>query len=96
MYTFGGDFQYGDARVTYQSQQVLRKEINQNPEKYGIKLVYSTPNDYIKALQQQNLPYPTNKYDFFPYRDFPLMWWTGFFTSRVALKGMAMDYGRYF
>ena len=96
MYTFGGDFQYGDARITYQNQQTLRKYINQNSEKFNMTFVYSTPNDYVQALMKQNLAYPTNRNDFFPYRDYPYNWWTGFYTSRVALKSMIMDYGRYF
>ena len=88
IYTFGGDFQYGDARVTYMNQQTLMKHINANTEKYKLKLIYSTPGEYIRTINKKNYTFPENTFDFFPYRDYPLSFWTGFYTSRVALKGM--------
>jgi hypothetical protein len=53
-----------------------------------MEIIYSTPGDYIDAVHEQGEVYPKNTHDFFPYRDKPFQWWTGFYTSRPALKGM--------
>jgi hypothetical protein len=74
--------------VNYFNQQVVFNHINAHPERYQLEIKYSTPNDYIDAVHAQAEVYPRNEYDFFPYRDLPYQWWTGFYTSRPALKGM--------
>lgn len=96
-HTFGGDFQYGAAGITFQNSKLLIDYINSRPGEYGMRMIYSTPGNYIKSLHRQNKTYPKNNYDFFPYRDLLEVssWWTGFFTSRVALKSMIREYGRY-
>ena len=42
-------------------------------EKHGDKYVfrYSTPSDYIDALQKHNVQWPTKYDDMFPYSDNP-------------------------
>jgi hypothetical protein len=39
--------------------------------------------------------YPVKTDDFFPYADNAHSFWTGYFTSRVALKGFVKDFSRY-
>lgn len=53
-------------------------------EKYFFK--YSTPSDYIDALKQYNISWPTKYDDMFPYADRPTTYWTGFYTSRANDK----------
>lgn len=58
-----------------------------------INMFYSSPNTYtdckfkeIWAAQNLDGPYETKTDDFFPYSDRPNGFWTGYFTSRPALK----------
>ena len=58
-----------------------------------INIFYSSPNTYtdckfkeIRAAQKLDGPYETKTDDFFPYSDRPNGFWTGYFTSRPALK----------
>jgi hypothetical protein len=60
-----------------------------------MKFIYSTPGAYIKAIREENLSYPTKSDDFFPYADHENAYWTGYFTSRVAIKGFVRDFGRW-
>lgn len=41
------------------------------------------------------MSYPTKTDDFFPYADNQHAFWTGYFVSRVALKGFVRDFGRF-
>ena len=53
-------------------------------DKYHFR--YSTPSDYIDALQKLDVRQPTKYDDMFPYSDNPQAYWTGYFTSRANLK----------
>jgi hypothetical protein len=46
-------------------------------------------------VRKEGATFPTKTDDFFPYADNPHAFWTGFFTSRVALKGFVRDLSRY-
>ena len=48
---------------------------------------YSTPSRYIDAVHNANKTWTLKTDDFFPYADGPYHYWTGYFTSRPALKG---------
>ena len=94
MHCMGGDFHYADARVTFKNMDKLIDYINKRPS-YGVTFKYSTPSDYLKAIRQEQATYPVKTDDFFPYADQPHAVWSGFFTSRVALKGLVKDMSRY-
>ena len=47
-------------------------------------MFYSTPSRYLDAVKNKSLEVKTD--DFFPYADCPHCYWTGYFTSRPALK----------
>ena len=47
---------------------------------------YSTPTLYLDALHKANQTWELKTDDFFPYADCPHCYWTGYFTSRPALK----------
>ena len=55
----------------------------------GIKFIYSTPKTYMKAINKLNKQYSVKSDDFFPYSDNKYSYWTGYFTSRPALKLIA-------
>jgi hypothetical protein len=78
----------------YKNYDKLIKYVNSKPE-LGVKLIYSTPDDYIEAIQKEKASYPSKTDDFFPYADWSHAFWTGYFTSRVALKGFVRDFGRF-
>lgn len=94
MHTLGEDFQYADARMWYKNIDKLIKYINVRPE-YGVKIIYSTPGAYTKEINDLKVAYPTKYDDFFPYADRQNAYWTGYFTSRVAVKGFVRDFGRW-
>ncbi len=52
-----------------------------------VNVLYSTPSCYVKALHDSKLQWTTKSDDFFPYASGDHSYWTGFFTSRPALKG---------
>lgn len=51
-----------------------------------IRLIYSTPSCYLKALNDEGLVWSTKQDDFFPYGSIAHSEWTGFYASRPALK----------
>ena len=94
LHTLGEDFHYADARMWYKNIDKLMKYINARPE-YGVKLIYSTPGIYTKEINDLKATFPTKNDDFFPYADRQNAYWTGYFTSRVAVKGFVRDFGRW-
>ncbi len=52
-----------------------------------MNVFYSTPSCYLYALNQANRTWTSKTDDFFPYSNRPHGYWTGYFTSRAALKG---------
>ena len=52
----------------------------------SIKAMYSTPSIYLKAKNAEPVQWTVKTDDFFPYADGPDSYWTGYFTSRPALK----------
>lgn len=51
-----------------------------------VNAFYSTPTMYLDALHKANKTWELKTDDFFPYADCPHCYWTGYFTSRPALK----------
>lgn len=52
----------------------------------NIKLVYSTPSDYVKAVREENITWPVRYEDAMPYSEGNNDFWTGYFTSRPGAK----------
>lgn len=85
--TMGMDFHYRDANKWYTNLDLLVDEIQSNPQKYKINLIYSTPSCYLKNIHKQShVSWPVKLDDFFPYADAHNSYWTGYFTSRPGLK----------
>eukprot|EP01129_Flabellula_baltica_P000848 TRINITY_DN1078_c0_g1_i1.p1 TRINITY_DN1078_c0_g1~~TRINITY_DN1078_c0_g1_i1.p1 ORF type:complete len:965 (+),score=111.58 TRINITY_DN1078_c0_g1_i1:28-2895(+) len=85
--TFGCDFQYMNADLNFKNMDKLMRYINQNKHLYNINIFYSTPSIYLDAVNSADVSWPVKTDDFLPYADGPHAYWTGFYTSRPALKG---------
>ena len=91
MFTYGCDFEYQNADINFKNMDKLMKYINARPDIYNLNVFYSTPSQYVAAVnrvsQEQKMKWSLNEYDFFPYASGPYQVWSGFFTSRPTLKG---------
>ena len=87
----GEDFNYMNANMWFKNMDKLRNFFNKNSS-YGLNILYSTPSCYLKAVhdaaEAAGQTWTTKTDDFFPYASDPHAYWTGYFTSRPALKGM--------
>ena len=94
----GGDFEWGMAKNYYERMEVLIDFFEKNPG-YGIKAHFSTPSQYTKAVYKEivakNISLTEKVDDFFPYRDTPNAFWTGFYTSKPLLKKMVREASTY-
>lgn len=80
----GSDFQYQDAHVWFKNMDKLIKNVNERSK--DVKIFYSTPSCYAKAVHAANRTWSSKRDDFFPYASDEHAYWTGFYTSRPALK----------
>ena len=72
----------------FKNMDKIRNYFNQNHDKFGINILYSTPSCYLKSLNDAQKTWTRKTDDFFPYASDPHAYWTGYFTSRSSLKGM--------
>lgn len=86
--TMGTDFLYQGAQHWYTNLDKLIKYVNQRQAEGGdVNVIYSTPSCYLAAVNEALTTNLTVKEDdFFPYASDPNAYWTGYFTSRAALK----------
>ncbi|XP_005881664.1 PREDICTED: lysosomal alpha-mannosidase, partial [Myotis brandtii] len=86
--TMGSDFQYENANMWFKNLDKLIQLVNAQQQANGsrVNVLYSTPACYLWELNKANLTWSVKQDDFFPYADGPHMFWTGYFTSRPALK----------
>jgi len=82
---FGEDFTYVNAEQNYESLDAMIDYFNAHwSDKYTFQ--YSTPSDYLNAVNALNHTWPTKYDDMFPYSDNPENYWTGYFSSRANGK----------
>ena len=88
MWTMGSDFNYMLADAWYWNMDRLITAANADGR---VNVKYSSPNAYVAAKRAEAksgaVTWPVDEGDFFPYADGPHQFWTGYFTSRPALKG---------
>jgi hypothetical protein len=96
MHTVGTDFAYQAAQINFKNIGSLVDYINANSANYNANIQYSTPSVYLNEINKQNHTYPYKFDDFFPYSDEANAYWTGYHTSRVAMKGLTRKMGRIF
>ncbi|XP_048256757.1 lysosomal alpha-mannosidase-like isoform X2 [Haliotis rufescens] len=89
--TMGSDFQYSNAHTWFKNLDKLMKYVNnqQTANNSKVNVLYSTPSCYTYRLNQADKTWTTKEDDFFPYGDGPHAYWTGYFSSRAALKNYA-------
>lgn len=87
MLPVGTDFQYQDAHIYYKNVDKLIKLAN---EAFGdeMKVFYSTPSCYTKAVHDSGMNFTSKIDDYFPYASDPHAYWSGYFTSRPTVKRM--------
>ncbi|KAJ8263830.1 hypothetical protein GJAV_G00141780, partial [Gymnothorax javanicus] len=86
--TMGSDFQYENANLWYKNLDKLIRYVNAKQSQGSkVNVLYSTPSCYLQELHRANLTWSVKTDDFFPYADGAHNFWTGYFTSRPALKG---------
>ncbi|XP_068460344.1 lysosomal alpha-mannosidase [Clinocottus analis] len=85
--TMGSDFQYENANLWYKNLDKLIRYVNARQANGSrVNALYSTPSCYLQELHRANLTWALKTDDFFPYADDAHDFWTGYFTSRPALK----------
>ncbi|XP_076147474.1 lysosomal alpha-mannosidase [Alosa pseudoharengus] len=85
--TMGSDFQYENANLWYKNMDKLIRYVNgQQAAGSKVNVLYSTPSCYLQELHRANSTWALKTDDFFPYADDAHDFWTGYFTSRPALK----------
>ncbi len=84
MLTMGSDFNYINANTWFKNLDKLIHYVNQDGR---VNAFYSTPTIYTRSVHNASLTWTTKTDDFFPYADKPHSFWTGYFTSRPAIKG---------
>ena len=55
MHTFGDDFAYGNAWKDFKNMDLLFSYINEHEEEYNMNVTYSTPEEYIKEIHEQQI-----------------------------------------
>lgn len=95
IHTMGSDFEWSNAPLFYKNLDKLVNYINERKTQFNMEFLYSTPSRYIEEVNQQGEVYPTKYDDFFPYADVEHGYWTGYFSSRVAIKYFTRWLGRF-
>ncbi|KAK7360609.1 hypothetical protein VNO77_02616 [Canavalia gladiata] len=93
MWTMGTDFRYQYANSWFRQMDKFIHYVNQDGR---VNALYSTPSIYTDAKHAANEYWPLKVDDFFPYADHPNAYWTGYFTSRPALKGYVRVMSSYY
>ncbi|KAF5479242.1 hypothetical protein F2P56_000079 [Juglans regia] len=83
MWTMGTDFKYQYAHTWFRQMDKLIHYVNKDGR---VNALYSTPSIYTDAKYARDESWPIKTEDFFPYADRANAYWTGYFTSRPALK----------
>ncbi|KAK9090007.1 hypothetical protein Sjap_023184 [Stephania japonica] len=83
MWTMGTDFKYQYAQTWFRNLDKLIHYVNIDGR---VNALYSTPSIYTDAKYATKESWPVKTDDYFPYADRANAYWTGYFTSRPALK----------
>ncbi|CDP17307.1 unnamed protein product [Coffea canephora] len=83
MWTMGTDFKYQYARTWFRNMDKLIHYVNEDGR---VNALYSTPSIYTEAKYASKESWPLKTDDYFPYADCINAYWTGYFTSRPAIK----------
>lgn len=78
-------------RVAFVQRSKVLFMLQQETNHSNINVLYSTPSCYLYQLNRADQQWPTKSDDFFPYAHANHSFWTGYFTSRAALKGYVRE-----
>ena len=67
MFLMGQDFTYQNAAIYFKNLDKLMKHMNERSEETKVKLFYSTPGCYVKALNEAGGKWSAKTDDFFPH-----------------------------
>uniref|UniRef100_A0A914CYV3 alpha-mannosidase n=1 Tax=Acrobeloides nanus TaxID=290746 RepID=A0A914CYV3_9BILA len=88
----GDDFTYTNSKMWFSNLDKFINHINSKTKDTRMTAFYSTPTCYMKAVKEYmetGALVPENKTtDFFPYASSENAYWTGYFTSKPAMKGL--------
>lgn len=88
LWMLGNDFTFQSASRWYANYDKLIHYVN--AANLGIRMQYSTPSQYVQAklaaASKLSVEFPQRTGDLMPLRDGPNEVWSGYFTSRPALK----------
>ncbi|KZV46217.1 lysosomal alpha-mannosidase-like [Dorcoceras hygrometricum] len=93
MWTMGTDFNYQYAHTWFRNMDKLIHYVNQDGR---VNALYSTPSIYTDTKYDLYESWPLKTEDYFPYADRENSYWTGYFTSRPALKGYVRTMSGYY
>ncbi|KAM5194047.1 epididymis-specific alpha-mannosidase isoform 1-T1 [Mantella aurantiaca] len=89
LWPWGCDKQFFNSSIQFNNMDLLLEYIN-NKSEFGVNLQYATLGEYFKSIHGRNLTWEVRKNeDFLPYSSDEYQAWTGFYTSRNILKGVA-------
>ena len=94
MILMGGDFTFMNAYQSFSELQKIITICNQVQD-VNIEFIMSTPSRFTDALKAENVTWPVREDDLFPYV-IDQQYWTGFFTSRPAIKKHVKDASAFF
>lgn len=57
---------------------------------------YSTPSQFIDAVNKEKVVWPVFEDDFYPYYEKRYEFWTGYYTTRPGMKKQAKSYTQLF
>ncbi|GBG29934.1 Alpha-mannosidase [Hondaea fermentalgiana] len=84
MWACGKDFAFKNAGTWFTSLDKIIRAVNADGR---VRISYSTPLDYVRALHAvENVTWSVREDDLMPLHEKPHMYWTGYFASRVAIK----------
>ncbi|XP_068926270.1 epididymis-specific alpha-mannosidase isoform X2 [Petaurus breviceps papuanus] len=90
LWPWGCDKQFFNSSVQFANMDPLLAYINNHSEEFGVTVEYATVGDYFRAIHDRDVTWNVRKQqDFLPYSTEPFQSWTGFYTSRSSLKGIA-------
>ncbi|XP_072262569.1 epididymis-specific alpha-mannosidase [Pyxicephalus adspersus] len=89
LWPWGCDKQFFNASIQFNNMDLLLEYIN-NKSEFAVTVQYATLGEYFKSIHRRNLTWEVRKNeDFLPYSSDTYQAWTGFYTSRNILKGVA-------
>ncbi|KAK8974633.1 hypothetical protein V6N11_045198 [Hibiscus sabdariffa] len=83
------DMELFDYNVPERVNEFVAAALSQDKRVHAL---YSTPSIYTNAKYATNEAWPLKTDDFFPYADHINAYWTGYFTSRPALKARQLEF----